>query len=149
MGRAESELPWSLLQDVSTRYYGFNPSVQCAVYGKCRVLWKSAVLFLENLVFFCRWNSQHQCMKSVLKSEGAIRQVLASGLFDHLKSLVGCTLIFFCQECIGLDLSLLTFYVGWSEVWSAAADSPEEGCHGAGALLPGHSTAQSRQLLHL
>ena len=35
-----------------------------------------------------RWNSQFLCMKSVLKSEAAIRHVLATGEFSSMKSLV-------------------------------------------------------------
>ena len=35
-----------------------------------------------------RWNSQLSCMKSILKSEGAIRYVLSSGEFKSMKSLV-------------------------------------------------------------
>ena len=52
--RPEGERPWSILQDVTTR-----------------------------------WNSQLLCMKSCLKSEGAIRAVLASEEFKTMKSLVG------------------------------------------------------------
>ena len=36
-----------------------------------------------------RWNSEYLCMKSILKSEPAIRHVLASGDFLSLKSLGG------------------------------------------------------------
>ena len=35
-----------------------------------------------------RWNSEYLCMKSILKSEAAIRHVLASGEFQSMKSLV-------------------------------------------------------------
>ena len=51
--RSEDERPWSLLQDVTTR-----------------------------------WNSQLLCMRSCLKSEGAIRAVLGSEEFKSMKSLV-------------------------------------------------------------
>ena len=53
MNRPEGELPWALLQEVSTR-----------------------------------WNSQLLCMKSILKSEAAIRHVLGTGEYKSLKSLV-------------------------------------------------------------
>ena len=52
--RPEGERPWSILQDVSTR-----------------------------------WNSQLFCLQSCLKSEGALRAVLASEEFKTMKSLVG------------------------------------------------------------
>lgn len=53
MGRQDEELPWALVQDVSTR-----------------------------------WNSQLACMKSILRSEAAVRHVLESGHFTSLKTLV-------------------------------------------------------------
>lgn len=35
-----------------------------------------------------RWNSQLACMKSIVRSEAAIRHVLDSGTFKSLKTLV-------------------------------------------------------------
>jgi len=39
-----------------------------------------------------RWNSEYICMRSILKSEAAIRQVLASGEFQSMKSLANVKL---------------------------------------------------------
>ena len=41
-----------------------------------------------------RWNSQFLCMRSCLKSEGAIRTVIGSEEFRSMKSLVGAFLLF-------------------------------------------------------
>ena len=65
-----------------------------------------------------RWNSQLLCMRSCLKSEGAIRAVVGLEEFRSMKSLVGS--LFF------LLLNMKNVCPGRGQVWSSSSGVIEE-----------------------